>query len=477
MAKELERLLQFMRPAFSRGRTHVWFVIAFVGFLVRYDNLGVTSIVRALCLTPVAYMGLLNFFHSTAWETNGLMSRWWEWLKQRDVAYRMGDRLVLAGDHTKTPKDGRKVPAVTTLHQDSETASKPTFFRGHHWGAVALVVRACSKYFAVPVWARIHEGLEGLEESGDVPKTIRIVQMGQQVAMAMGSGAYLVLDAYFAVGPVFETAKKELLDDELLVHILTRAKKNVVAFRPAPPPKKRRNGRKKRGRKKKYGEKLKLMKLFDSKAKALTFQEAEACVYGKQETIRYLTLDLLWKPIKGMLRFILVESSRGRMVLITSDFDLSAVAAVQLYCRRVSIETMFDTLKNLLGGLGYHFWSQYLSPASRQPKKKGTNRQRSSNLECTRNTLMAIEKFVNLQLLVLGALQMIAKLFPQEVKSKARCWLRTVSSNTPSEFVTRMALANIIKTNLAAFAKDWITQLILQKQEKPGKDRLYRKVA
>jgi len=115
--------------------------------------------------------------------------------------------------------------------------------------------------------------------------------------------------------------------------------------------------------------------------------------------------------------------------------------------------------------MAYHFWSQYLSPASRRPKKKKDQKQNSLNPTQTRNTLGAIEKFVNVQLLVLGMLQLIAKQFPSQVKAKANCWLRTVSANTPSEFVTRTALANILKNNLYGFAKDGIMQLIRQKQK------------
>jgi len=111
------------------------------------------------------------------------------------------------------------------------------------------------------------------------------------------------------------------------------------------------------------------MTLFDSTAPCYIFQIIEADIYGQNEIVRYLVLDLLWKPVKGMLRFILVETSRGRIILMTSDFKLDPVTAIQLYCRRVTIETMFDTLKNTLGAMAYHFWSQYLSRASRKPKK------------------------------------------------------------------------------------------------------------
>jgi len=445
MVKELQRFLAFLRPAFSRQATYGWFVVVFVGFLLRDDTFGVSSVVRALALAPQNYTSLLHFFHSSAWTVDGIMDLWWRWLIARDVAYQLGDRLVLLGDHTKTPKNGRKMPAVTTLHQDSDTASKPSFFRGHHWGCLALLVRACDKFFATPLCASIQEGLAKLADCDEarLPKTVRVVRMAQRVARAMGHPAYLVLDAYFGVGSVFQAAEQVRCGQENLVHILTRAKKNVVAYRPAAKSKKRQ-----RGRPKKYGQKLRLMTLFDSKAEAHAFHTAQAHVYDRIETVRFLTLDLLWKPTKGMLRFIVVESSRGRMALMSSDLKLDPIAALELYCHRMTIETLFDILKNTLGGMRYHFWSRYLRPESRRPKKNADREQESSNLQRTGNTLAAIEKFVNIQLLVQGMLQLIATEYPGRVKAKARCWLRTVSSKTPSEFVTRAALRNIVRRNL-----------------------------
>jgi hypothetical protein len=403
------------------------------------------------------------------------MPIWWRWLVQQNVAYRVADRLVMLGDHTKTPKDGRKMPAVTTLHQDSETGSKPSYFRGHHWGCISLLVQAYDKYSAVPLWATIQEGLTlvaSSEKKRLLPKTVQIIEMAKQTALAMETKAYLVLDAYFAVGPVFAAAAKQLNGIGNIVHILTRAKKNVVAYHTPPARKKHQ-----RGRTKIYGTKIKLATLFDSTANRYAFQTIQADIYDKSETVRYLVLDLLWKPVKGILRFVLVETSRGRIILMTSDLTLDPVTAIQLYCRRVTIETMFDTLKNTLGAMAYHFWSHYLSPASRRPKKKEDREQHSSNPAQTRNTLSAIEKFVNVQLLVLGMLQLIAKKFPAQVKAKANCWLRTFSSNTPSEFVTRTALSNILKNNLYGFAKDLITQLIRQKQKTRKNKRINRKAA
>src|SRR5215467_2880066 len=57
--------IQLLRPAFSRLRTFMWFVIAVAGLTVRVELLGVTSIVRALNLRPRLYTKLLDHFHSS----------------------------------------------------------------------------------------------------------------------------------------------------------------------------------------------------------------------------------------------------------------------------------------------------------------------------------------------------------------------------------------------------------------------------
>jgi hypothetical protein len=428
--------------------------------------------VRVLSLSPECYNSILNFFRSSAWQADGLMALWWRWLMKQRVECRANGRLVLLGDHTKTPKDGRRIPAVTTLHQDSETASKPTFFRGHHWGCVALLVESAHKCFAAPLEARIHEGLEIFEQSGDTrpAKTIRMVQMARQVVEHIGETAYLVLDAYFAVGPVFNAAAEELNEIRNPVHILTRAKKNAVAYMRAP---KKRKG--KRGPQKQYGRKLTLMKLFDSRPHH--FDTAEVSLYGKREKVRFLALNLLWKPVKGEIRFILVESARGRIVLMTSDLDMDPLLALELYTRRVTIEVLFDTLKNTQGAMDYHFWSQSLSPASRRPRKNDDQSQHTTNIENARKTLGAIERFVNIHLLVIGVLQLMAIKIPDEIKAQARCWLRTVTSTTPSEFVTRIAIANLLKRNLSGLGDDPITNVIREKQKSYPNTWYYKHVA
>jgi len=243
MQAYLESQLRALRPAFTRQAAFVWFVIAFVGVVLRTDVYGVSSFVRALGLAPVCYTALLHFFHSTAWTAESLYCRWQLWLMTQPVIERMAGRIVLLGDHTKQPKDGRRMPQVTTLHQDSETASKPSFFRGHHWGCLSLLGQAHRKRFALPLWAEIHP-----DDSQDSRAT-RLVNIAAAMGLRWGLPIFLVLDAFFAVGPVFAAAAAS----QGVLHILTRAKKNVVAYRQPPAPRPHR-----KGRRRVYGRKLKL---------------------------------------------------------------------------------------------------------------------------------------------------------------------------------------------------------------------------
>ena len=450
----LEGFLQALRPAFTRQATFAWFVVAFAGVVTRQDVYGVSSIVRALRLAPVYYPALLHFFHSTAWTAERLYRQWEAWLIRQPVVEQVAGRVVLLGDHTKQPKDGRRMPGVTTLHQDSETSSKPSFFRGHHWGCLSLLGQAHGKRFALPLWAEIHP-----EDSQDSRAT-RLVNVAAEIGLRWETPLFLVLDAFFAVGPVFVAAAFA----HGALHILTRAKKNVVAYRQPPPPRPHR-----KGRRRVYGQKLKLMKMFD--ARPADFLSAEAVVYQKKETVRYLVLDLIWKPAKGLVRFILVETSRGRLILMSSDLTLDPLLALSLYTARVRIESLFASVKNLLGGLAYHFWSRYLAPVSRRPTRGAHPAPVSARPDRTANTLAAIEKFLALHLVVLGTLQLLAATRADAVRRHAHCWLRTPSGPLPSDFLSRTALANVLHDNIRTVAKNRITALIRRKQKGPQERR------
>ena len=124
------------------------------------------------------------------------------------------------------------------------------------------------------------------------------------------------------------------------------------------------------------------------------------------------------------------------------------------------------------------YW-KYLAPSSRRPKKRRDENgqvieEQSSKPAKTQKTLEAIEKFVNIQLLIVGTLQLMGKGFCREIKKKSRCYLRTESTLVPSEFVTRSALKNILRPFLYGLGNSWIMHLI-QKRQNNGRNKGYCK--
>ena len=89
-------------------------------------------------------------------------------------------RALVLGDGIKVGKEARRMPAVKTLHQDSDNSGKAPYIRGHHFGFVGLLVGSLGKAFCLPLRAQLHEGIEGLRSDlgwNSQPATV-VTRMG-----------------------------------------------------------------------------------------------------------------------------------------------------------------------------------------------------------------------------------------------------------------------------------------------------------
>ena len=149
-----------LRPACRRARTFVWMLLALMGMCCRADNAGVTSFVRVLNLRAQAYHRFLHLFHSAGLDLDALTSCWARLCLTLFRPLQVGSRLVCIADGIKAPKEGRRMPAVKRLHQQSSGNTKPEFIMGHSLQAISLLVRSPDgQAAAVPLTSRIHEGL------------------------------------------------------------------------------------------------------------------------------------------------------------------------------------------------------------------------------------------------------------------------------------------------------------------------------
>jgi hypothetical protein len=142
-----------LKPACSRNRTFLWMCIILMSMMMRHgDHDGVTSIIRMFGLVPICYDRILDFLHSPALDLDLLLERWVRLvIKIFPQPILTNNRYVLIGDGIKIAKEGKKMPAVKCLHQESDSNSKAEYIIGHSCQAVCLLVGALATAFAVPL--------------------------------------------------------------------------------------------------------------------------------------------------------------------------------------------------------------------------------------------------------------------------------------------------------------------------------------
>lgn len=450
-----------LRPAFSRLRTFIWFATAVAGLSVRTELLGVTSIVRALKLQPRFYNKLLDSFHSSAVRLDRLSALWAQAvLKLFPQPLRVNGRLVLVGDGIKIPKSGKKMPGVKLLHQHSESNTKPAFIMGHSLQVVSILVQADQSTFAVPLAARIHEGLVW---SNRDRRTLLDKMLALLAIVAIKDPFYFVGDAYYAARKII----RGLLDEHN--HLVTRVKSNAVAFVPYL-----RRGPQKRGRPRLYGTKLKLKSLFNDPK---PMHSAASPVYGEHNvTIQYRVCDLLWRPAGRLVRFVaVIHPSRGRCLLMCTDISLSAIEIIHLYGLRFKIEFSFKQAVRLIGSFAYHFWMQEMKPLRRRNGNQYLHRESIEYRDAIKRKTHAYHVFIQAGVICQGLLQYLAVAFPALVWNTFGSWLRTIRPGIPP---SELVVTNAMRQSLPEFLlntvpDDSLAKFIVQRQD-PRKMEMFR---
>ena len=452
-------VLWLLRPGFSRLRTFLWFATAVAGFTVRTDLLGVTSIVRALKLDERFYTVLLDSFHSRAVKLDRLTALWTQIvLRLFPGVLRVNGRLVLVGDGIKTPKRGKKMPAVKLLHQQSD--SKPEYIMGHSLQAVSVLAQAASSVFAVPLVMRIHEGLVWSNRDKRTLLDKMIALLG---ALGIGLPYYFVADAYYAAGKMVGAMLQQGN------HLITRAKSNAIAY--AAP---RQAGPRKRGRPRLYGKKIRLKTLFKD---ASAFQEAPSPVYGEKKVIiTYRVCDLVWRSARRQVRFVLVvHPTRGALILMCTDTSLEGLEIVRLYGLRFKIEHGFKQAKQIVGSFAYHFWMSDMKPLRWRNGNQHLHRETLEYREHIKRKMRAYHTFLQAGTVCQGLLQYLSATFPDLVWNSFGSWLRTIRTGIPpSELVVASALRQSMPEFLLNAAQtNRLAKFILERQT-PDRLEMFR---
>jgi hypothetical protein len=283
---------------------------------------------------------------------------------------------------------------------------------GHSLQAVAILVQAAGIYLAVPLAARIHEGVVW---SNRDRRTLLDKLGALLLGLPWDQPVTVVADAYYAAAKF----ARGLLGQGH--HLVSRVRTTAVAYFPASSRKRKRKGR---GRPATYGPKSKLHHWFRYEKQ---FTKAPSPVYGETGvTLRYYTFDLFWRKLGRLVRFVwVIHPTRGRLVLLCTDLTLEPLEIIRLYGWRFKIEVSFKQAIHTVGAYAYHFWMQDMKPIRRGDGPQHPHRQPERYRQAIRRKLAAYERHIQLGLLAQGLLQYLAVSFRRAV------WFNFHSTSAP----------------------------------------------
>ena len=469
MMNFIEIVLCRFESCFSRKAAFRWFVTITVGLMLRSDKLGLTSVIRDLALSPGSYDSMLHFFRASSWSLEDIRRRWFSAVMDHAPLYREGGFHVLVGDGVKQSKEGRRMPGVKKLFQESENSAKPEYIHGHMFGGLGILAGSVRSWACIPLSIRLHDGLQAAREWKDaaVSSSSHVIQMVEdayQAALTFGD-CLLLLDRYFLTVPALEKLKTLNSSGAAHMEIITKAKKSCTAYEKPGP---RKPGR---GRPPKKGAAVRLKELFASQKEQ--FQDAEIELYGKKESIRYYCIDLLWgQKLYQELRFVLVEMDGIQSILASTSLALEPLSVIRLYSYRFRIECTFRELKQQVGAFCYHFWSKHMPKLSYYQKKEepsplervGNEKSRRKVLE----TVRAIEMHMALSCIAMGILQSVSIRFAGEFHPGQIRYQRTPSRGRMSEAAVMHYLRKHFFRLLGKQPELCITQIIQEQQDESG---------
>ena len=467
--KLLNDILHEFRSCFSRKATFHWFVIIIIGLMIRTDTLGLTSIMRDLNINGRLYEAMIHFFYSKAWCLENLRKAWIHITKKHAPLIKISDRYVLPADGVKQSKEGRFMPGVKKLVNESENSATPSYMFGSMFGSVGVLAGNSKKTFCIPLWTDLHDGVASAFTWANLTErlhshVVQVIINCYKTATMLGASIG-VLDRYFMTRPALKMLDHLNATCGQRLHIVIRAKTSYVVYGEPPGP----TG--KRGRTRKRG-KVKYILIDFFKTKADKFKDVTVNYYGKQRTVKAYVSNFVWGDgLNKVFRFVFVNVDGSKTILACTDLTLGVKEIVELYCLRFKIESTFRELKQVISGFGYCFWTKSLSKLDRYRKKGEPDEFERIDSDEDRkrviNKIRAIEMYALCCNIALGLLQILALRIGESIDVRKIRYLRTYSNTTPSEATMAVYIRQQLYSIFSGSRELPIVRIIKSKQRPP----------
>jgi hypothetical protein len=429
-------LVSKLKSAFSREKTFFWAVFILMSFSVKREFAGITSFVREMKIDPKFYTKILHFFHSDAVNLEKLTQLWVQvCLNVLDKFIEMvNGKIIIIGDGIKVAKEGRKMPGVKLLHQESQNNNKAEYIMGHSIQVLSLLAKSSNSHVAVPLAGRIHEGFKTCNR---YKKTLldKILELTKK--LQLGINFYLVADAYYASKKMM----RELVSKGN--HLISRVKTNAVAYAPCAPT----AGKRKAGRPKKYGKKIVLKNIFKEEKK---FKTIDSPIYQEKSTkIKYHEENLLMRGMDFLVKYVFViHPVRGKIILISTDLTLPAIKIIHIYGLRFKIEVGFKSSVHVIGAFCYRFWMKAMQKIKRRDGDQFLHRKEESYREKFFKKLQTYQLHIQMGLIAQGLMMCLAIIQTNSVWENFKGWMRTMRPGTPP---SEMIVGNALREGIPEF--------------------------
>lgn len=463
----IHSVLSSFRACFSRTAAYNWFYTIVVGLMIRSDSLGLTSVIRDLNLAHSCYEKIIHFFRSSSWNLKDLHMHWYDVIMEQKIAYQHKERLVFVIDGTKQSKEGHYMPGVKKMANDSDTQSKPQTMHGHMAGMLSILIGTAEKMAALPLKMNIQDGVKEMSNwiGSGVSGESHLVQMFRMTSEAVNhfkQNAIVLADRLFLTMTALKEIKQHNEISEYKLHMVTKCKKNIVAYNKPVPKEKRQCGRpRKRGT---------AFHLNDFFQQSHWFHKVTMRLYGEEKEVSYYAVNLLWGHGELFeLCFVLVAYDKVTSILATTDLTMSAEEVIELYAKRFRIEHLFRSLKQYYGGFSYHFWTKAMPRLNRYKKK--TDPDPLSTVTDARHrkriisALRATEMYLFLCNIAIGLTMIVSIRFDFD-PSKLR-YQRTPAKKKPSEENVQLYLRKELLGFLLSGRSECINHTIIDNQYCP----------